>query len=153
MLSERQVVQLFLGVASPERGLVISYAYLWQAEHVRGREEGTKDRPCVIVVSVENVRGEYRVTVVPVTHSPPSNPDEGVEIPLLTKRRLGLDDARSWIVVTEANRLVWPGPDLRSIAPEQFDYGFLPPALFQQVQVKVAAYAAAKRLAITPRTT
>lgn len=68
-----------MALPAPERGLVISYAYLWQAEHVRGREEGTKDRPCVIVVAVENLRGEYRVTVLPVTHSPPSNPDEAVE--------------------------------------------------------------------------
>ena len=34
-----------------------------------------------------------------------------------TKRRLGLDDARSWIMVTEGNRFAWPGPDLRPIAP------------------------------------
>jgi hypothetical protein len=142
-----------VALPTPERGLVISYSYLWQAEHVRGREEGAKDRPCVIVVAVEDVRGEYRVTVMPVTHSAPLNPDEAVEILLPTKRRLGLDDARSWIVVTEGNRFVWPGPDLRSIAPERFDYGFLPPALFRQVQVKAAAYAAAKRLAIIPRTT
>jgi len=36
-----------------------------------------------------------------------------VEISHETKRRLGLDDDRSWIVLTEANRFAWPGPDLR----------------------------------------
>ena len=33
-----------------------------------------------------------------------------MEIPLATKARLGLDDARSWIVLNEANRFIWPGP-------------------------------------------
>lgn len=36
-----------------------------------------------------------------------------------TKRRLGLDDRRSWVVVTEANRFLWPGPDLRRADPNQ----------------------------------
>jgi hypothetical protein len=30
-------------------------------------------------------------------------------MPAETQRRLGLDDQRSWIVVGEANVLVWPG--------------------------------------------
>jgi PHD/YefM family antitoxin component YafN of YafNO toxin-antitoxin module len=36
----------------PVPGLVIRYSYLWQAEHVRGREEGVKDRPCVVIFRV-----------------------------------------------------------------------------------------------------
>jgi hypothetical protein len=36
----------------PEPGLVLSYSYLWHTEHEEGREEGVKDRPCVIVVVV-----------------------------------------------------------------------------------------------------
>src|SRR5437868_14468370 len=52
------------------------------------------------------------VTVLPVTHTPPSDPALAVEIPHATKQRLGLDDARSWVVLTEANRFTWPGPDV-----------------------------------------
>jgi len=103
-----------------------SYASLWHFEHAQGREEGVKNRPCVIVLAVERTGSNRVVTVVPVTHSVPSHPDEAVEIPMTTKRRLGLDDARSWILVSEANSFVRPGPDLHSIAPERFDYGFLP---------------------------
>jgi len=44
------------------------------------------------------------VTVLPISHTPPANPALAVEIPHETKRRLGLDDERSWIVLTEANR-------------------------------------------------
>ena len=65
----------------PEPGLVISYAYLWRAEYERGQEEGTKDRPCAIVLMMADDDGDTVVMVVPITHQPPANPDEAVEIP------------------------------------------------------------------------
>jgi hypothetical protein len=50
------------------------------------------------------------------------------------KRRLGLDDRRSWIVVTEGNEFIWPGYDLRKLPnTDRYDYGFLPPRLFNLV--------------------
>ena len=72
-----------------------------------GIEEGTKDRPCVVIVAVTREDGDTMVTVAPVTHVPPRVAGEGVEIPSATKSRLGLDDGRSWIVVTEINRFRW----------------------------------------------
>jgi hypothetical protein len=36
----------------PRPGLVIRYSYLWESEVRQGREEGTKDRPCAIVLVV-----------------------------------------------------------------------------------------------------
>ena len=103
----------------PVPGLVIRYSYLWQAEHQRGQEEGVKDRPCAIILVSEVTDGDPVVTVLPVTHTPPYNSALAVEIPPDTKRRLGLDDARSWIVLAEANRFVWPGPDLRPAAGDR----------------------------------
>lgn len=50
--------------------------------------------------------GEQWVTVLPVTHAPPSVPELAVEIPAATKRRLRLDNERSWVVLSEANRLL-----------------------------------------------
>lgn len=137
---------------SPELGLVISYGYLWRTEHERGQEEGVKDRPCVIILAIEERDGRLMVTVMPVTHSPPSSAEEAVEIPQVTKRRLGLDEARSWIVVNEGNEFRWPGPDLRPIKPEHFAYGFLPPNLLRQVQERFSAYVAANRSRVVPRT-
>ncbi len=136
----------------PERGLVISYAYLWRSEHERGREEGVKNRPCVIILAVENGDDGLMVTVVPVTHFAPSVPETAVEIPPATKWRLGLDEARSWVVVNEGNRFLWPGPDLRPVAPERFDYGFLPPALLRQIQQRFGAYFSTHSQRIVPRT-
>lgn len=132
----------------PRPGLVIRYAFLWREAAARGQEEGDKDRPCAIVMTTRNEGGGPVVLVLPVTHSPPSDPDLAVEIPLQTKRRLGLDDQRSWIVVTDANRFVWPGPDLRPREPgvaETVVYGYLPASIFNAVRDKLAR-AIAKRL-------
>jgi hypothetical protein len=101
----------------PVPGLVIRYSYLWAEEHGRGQEEGVKDRPCAVILVSTDEDGERWVTVLPVTHAPPSVPELAVEIPAATKRRLGLDDERSWVVLSEANRFLWPGPDLRPVTP------------------------------------
>ena len=97
----------------PVVGQVISYAYLWQAEHLRGQEEGLKDRPCAVILVITTDDQDERVTVLPITHTPPAKPEFAIEIPATTKHRLGLDDQRSWVMLTEANRFTWPGPDLR----------------------------------------
>jgi hypothetical protein len=138
----------------PEPGLVISYAYLWQAEYEAGREEGVKSRPCVIVITVREDDGKTMVTVAPVTHSPPVPPDTAVEIPQATKQRLGLDAARSWIVVTEVNDFLWPGPDLRPLPRDgsRFDYGLVPPGLFRQIRDGMTVQGAAGKFHSVPRT-
>lgn len=74
------------------------------------------------------------VRVLPITHSPPSDLRDAIEIPPTTKRRLGLDDERSWIVLTESNRFVWPGPDVRVVDSETGCHGPLPPGLFEEVK-------------------
>lgn len=135
---------------APVAGMVIRYAYLWRREYERGRAEAAKDRPCAILLAVMDDAGDRMVVVLPVTHSPPSDPAHAVEIPAATKQRLGLDDARSWIILTEANRFIWPGPDLRPIAPGSVVYGELPAALFRQVRANWLALAATRR-GIVPR--
>jgi hypothetical protein len=122
-------------IPNPEPGLVISYAYLWHHEYQAGREEGQKDRPSVIVLAVEReADGSIIVTVLPITHSPPTDAAPAIEIPLPIKRHLGLDDDRSWIIVAEGNEFLWPGYDLRKRPhSDRYDYGFLPPRFFNQV--------------------
>jgi hypothetical protein len=134
-------------------GLVISYAYLWRDEARSGQEETRKDRPCVIILSVETKDGQTVVTVAPVTHSPPTHPESVVEIPPATKARLGLDAARSWIVAADLNRFVWPGVDLRPTrrGGTEYAYGLLPAALYRELRDKVLALARAGRAAITAR--
>ena len=139
----------------PEPGLVIRYAYLWFSDYAQGQDEGDKDRPCAIILTTINEADQTVVAVLPVTHTPPRQADDAVELPLLVKRRLGLDDARSWVVVTELNRFVWPGPDLRPVPPTEagrFDYGVLPPGLYRRIRERFLAAVQAQRVRQTPRT-
>ena len=51
---------------------------------------------------------------------------QGLELLGAVQGGLGLDAARSWVVVGETNSFVWPGPDLRPInrnQPGEFSYG------------------------------
>lgn len=144
-----------MAVPPPVPGLVIRYSYLWMAEHRRGQEEGTKDRPCAIILVIQGEGHEPQVTVLPITHTPPDDPLLAVEIPHATKRRIGLDDARSWVVLTEANRFIWPGPDLRpSIAgnASSIAYGQLPYALFEEIRQKFLTALKTRTSSTVPRT-
>ncbi len=121
-------------IPEPFPGLLISYAYLWRREFEAGREEGVKDRPCAVVLAKKTEGIETIVTVAPVTHTEPELPDMAVEIPRAVKEYLKLDSERSWIVCSEVNRFVWPGPDLRRIPgsdPVSWSYGVLPPKLLK----------------------
>lgn len=140
---------------APVPGLVIRYSYLWQAEHARGREEGVKDRPCAVILVTTGAADEQIVTVLPITHAPPSDPALAVELPAATKRRLGLDEDRSWVVLSEANRFVWPGPDLRPARPgdaTSIAYGSLPYALFEDIRRKFLAALKAQAARAVQRT-
>lgn len=133
-------------IPDPKPGLVINYAYLWRRESARGQEEGSKDRPAVIVMAVEESDdGSKTVWVAPITHRAPEARDPAIEIPAATKRRLSLDTARSWIVLSEVNRFKWPGPDLRPVGPGKWAYGLLPATLFRHVRDRLAALATERR--------
>jgi hypothetical protein len=126
-------------VPTPLPGLVLRYSFLWSHEAARGAEEGSKDRPCAVLLTVANRDGQDVVTVLPVTHTPPENLDLAVEIPAKTKSRLRLDGERSWIILNEANRFIWPGPDLRPVPGDnerRIDYGLLPSALYDLIREK-----------------
>ena len=140
-------------IPAPEPGLVICYAYLWHHEREAGREEGRKDRPSVIVLAVERAANDATaVVVLPITHAAPTDPTSAVEIPAVVKVHLGLDEERSWIVVSEGNEFDWPGYDLRKIGrSDRYDYGFLPPRFFRQVVKAFGAWHRARRVVLTSR--
>jgi hypothetical protein len=123
----------------PYAGLVIRYSYLWKREFDAGREEGVKDRPCAIIMAVIDEDGDKEVLVLPIAHSPPADPTDALKIPTAIKTRLALDGEQSWIVITEANEFVWPGPDLRPVPGRDAStiaYGPLPPRFFAHVRDK-----------------
>ena len=138
----------------PQPGLVVAYDYLWRDEALRGQESGGKTRPCVILLAVRKQAGAIVVTVAPVTHRPPGNAKFALEIPATTKRRLGLDDQRSWIVLHDLNQFVWPGTDLRAVAGgnDSFAYGALPRSLYNALRDRILALFREGPIATTYRT-
>lgn len=136
----------------PQSGQVIRYAYLWWHEARAGREDGTKDRPCSVILTRVTEAGLTIAYVLPITHTPPGKDEDGVEIPLPTKHRLGLDEERSWIITTELNRFIWPGPDLRTTASGDYVYGALPEQLTRKILKQVKQHALSQRLKSVART-
>lgn len=136
----------------PEIGLVIRHAYLWWSEARQAREEGGKDRPCVIVHLRVNEHQELETYICPITHTPPAVLEKAIEIPTATKTRLHLDDQRSWIITTEVNRFIWPGPDLRPVPGGGYSYGLLPGSTTRDLVAQVKANAQDRSLLVVSRT-
>lgn len=133
---------------------MIRYAYLWTHEADAGAEEGRKDRPCAVVLALARAEDVVEVVVAPITSSAPARGTDGVELPAETRRRLGLQDAPCWVVLTEVNRFAWPGPDLRPVetaAGLVWSHGLLPARLFERIRDAVVARARARTLRAVPR--
>ena len=130
-------------VPVPEAGLVIRYLFLWRGEAEDERDQGSKARPCAIVLVMQREEQRTVVTVVPITHTAPDPNMLAVELPALVKARLGLDEDRSWILTHELNTFDWPGPDVDIIDPNsetrRIAYGHLPRGLFSKVVDAVRA--------------
>jgi hypothetical protein len=132
----------------PQVGLVVRYSYLWSHEAEAGRDEGVKDRPCAIILMILREGRHPVVRVLPVTHSAPLDAGGALEIPPLTKKRLGLDGERSWVILDEANDFVWPGPDLRPVVPGDWataTYGMLPKEFMKALGERLLARVAQKK--------
>lgn len=144
-----------MDIPSPKPAQGIRYAYLWAGEHEVGRDEGVKHRPAAIVMTLMTPANAVRVAVVPITHSQPVPTTDALDIPANIKRHLGLDDERSWIVLTELKVFTWPGPDMHPVpnsTPQSPLYGLLPSGFFRIVRDRLAANIRAGALRQVPRT-
>ncbi|MGQ0529052.1 MAG: hypothetical protein ACT4PG_04380 [Panacagrimonas sp.] len=117
--------------------MVIRYSYLCKREADNGRIEGQKHRTCVVVVCVEDVDGEKVVTVAPITLTKPGDPAASIELTPATRRRLGLDAQKNWIMASEVNTFFWPGPDLAPNETGSYEYGELPAVVFNPLKAKI----------------
>ena len=131
-----------MALPEPKPGLVIRYDYLWTREVSAGRDQG-KDRPACLVAASDSIITPRFVVILPITHTQPDSDAVAVEIPPKVRRAIGLDDAPSWVIVSEHNVDEWPNGGLASIPgrPGVFSYGFIPPGLFGQIQEKFLALA------------
>jgi hypothetical protein len=126
-----------VALPEPKPGLVIRYDYLWSHQAAAGPDQG-KERPaCLVAASDSSLRPRF-VVILPITHSPPDDDTVGIEIPAKVKQALGLDEAPSWVIVSEYNVDEWPNGGLAPLPgrPNVFSYGFIPPRLFAQVKEK-----------------
>ena len=126
-----------MALPDPKPGLIVRYDYLWSREAAAGRDQG-KDRPTCLVAASDSLTKPRYVVLLPITHSPPDAGAVGIEIPAKVKQALGLDDAPSWVIVSEHNVDEWPNAGLAPIPrkPGVFSYGFIPPGLFAQIRAK-----------------
>jgi hypothetical protein len=137
-----------MALPTPVPGLVVRYSYLWSREYRQGRDEGQKDRPCAIITLIRaDANGDVRVLVLPVTHSPPNDIELAIEIPGKVKERLRLGPEQSWVILSEWNEFIWPGPDLRLVhgGDSPVSYGILPPSFFAKIRDRFVALAEAGR--------
>lgn len=135
-----------MSIPEPKPGLVVRYDYLWTHEADRGQDHG-KDRPTCLVAATDNAIRPRYVVLLPITHTAPSGDTVGIEIPLKVKQAIGLDDAPSWVIVSEHNIDEWPNGGLSPIPSKggAFAYGFIPPALFRRIKEAFLALAREKR--------
>lgn len=87
------------------------------------------------------------VVLLPITHTPPAGDTVGIEIPARVKQAIDLDDAPSWVIVSEHNIDEWPNGAL-SPAPGKagiFAYGFIPPRLFARIKAEFVELARQKK--------
>lgn len=139
---------------APKPGLVVRYSFLWSHEQDAGADEASKDRPCAIVVAAPvSETGEIRTIIAPITHRPPDQPLDSIEMPAAVCSGLGLDAGRHWLRLDELNRFAWPGFDLRPIPGKagQFAYGMLPPGLFERLRQGILTRQKAGRMRLQSR--
>ena len=137
----------------PEVGQVINHFYLWKREADEGREEGIKPRHCVVIRVDTLDREGIRVYVAPISHVRPDSAEgqKGIEIPDTLKRRLGLDDQRSWLYTSELNHFLWPGFDLKKTQDDREYYGYLSGNLIRAARNEIAANAKDRQLKLVNR--
>jgi hypothetical protein len=82
--------------------LVIRYDYLWTHKATAGRDQG-KERPACQVAAMDSSALPRFVVILPITHMGPNKDTVGVEIPARVRKAPSLDDAPSWVIVSEHN--------------------------------------------------
>ena len=127
-----------MALPEPKPGLVIRYDYVWSREAGVGRDQG-KERPASLVAASNSATMPRFVVILPITHTAPAGDTVGIEIPPSVRQALALDDAPSWVIVSEHNVDEWPNAGLAPVPgrPGIFSYGFLPPRLFAGIKARL----------------
>jgi mRNA-degrading endonuclease toxin of MazEF toxin-antitoxin module len=97
-------------VPAPQ-GTIIDLPFLWKHEADAGRVEGSKDHPCVVIASAQDM-----ALVVPISSQPVpiASKPYAVEIPPAIARQIALPRMNSVVLCDHANIIDWPTPFARS---------------------------------------
>ena len=130
--------------------MVVQYGFVWRGVDRRPPPDTGKSRPCLIVdlLEIEDTPGRktIRVTYLPISHTAPREGESAKLISPRVARHLGLTAEKSYLYTTYACEDDWPF-DL-SQAPGRegsFDYGLIPPRLFQSVTEEFRGHLARRR--------
>lgn len=124
---------------APQYGHVVRFEYLWRAEEHDGHADGAKFRPCAVVVALEPKGDEpQRVMVCAITHTEPRPPSVGIEIPPEANQVAGLDEDRSWVIVSEVNKVQWSSRRFSRTNYGKWEYGVLPQEVMNAVRRAIA---------------
>lgn len=120
---------------APQPGLVFRYDFTWFDDARTGQISG-KERPACIAVATDAQKGHQRIVILPITHSKPSRGTNGIEIPAPVRAALGLGEEPCWVIVSEYNIDDWPNAGIAPVPGRvaKFDYGYLPPSLFNRIK-------------------
>ena len=111
----------------PEVGQIVKFDYLWRAERLQGRVDGAKDRPCAVVLARrQQDDGSFIVLLAPITHSAPEASTVSIAIPSQSSKATGLDNAQSWLILSEVNLVPWSDAGIVPAHKSQWLYGYLP---------------------------
>jgi hypothetical protein len=147
-----------LPLPTPRLGLVVHYGFVWAGAARRPPPDAGKDRPCLIVDLQEVApppgagRPALRVAYLPVSHAAPRAGEKALAIPPRVATHVGLTSERSWLYLSYAVEDDWPF-DLAHIpgGDGRFDYGFIPPRLFEAVTAQFRAWLETRRGAVYRR--
>ena len=135
---------------APKLGLIVHYGFVWSGAGRFRPPDAGKDRPCLIVdleqVEEPHLKGRVvlRATYLPISHVAPRTGESAIALPPRVAQHLGLTAQRSFLYTSYAVEDDWPF-DLAHIpgSSDRFDYGFIPPRLFEAVARDFAAWLAA----------
>jgi len=132
---------------APKLGLIVQYGFVWAGSNRRKPPDAGEDRRCLNVDLEQaeepglNGRMVTRVTYQPISHVAPRRDEQAIAIPPRVAQHLGLTSGRSYLYTSYAVEDDWPF-DLAHVpgSTDRFDYGFVPPRLFEAVAADFATF-------------
>ena len=90
-----------------EPGDVVAYTFMWSTNWMSGHV--LRPRPCVVLHAADLGTGQREAVLLPITHTPQNDPRNAIAVPREMSLLMGLDDRANFVVINEANSLLWTG--------------------------------------------